>query len=194
MHGCSRVRGGGSFKAAANGVPERSRRAPTETLRAHLLVLHPHSTPPLRRREMGPVRALHFFFALLAATIPFTAVSAHDTESVLDRPEEAFSYGQPLRDNVLLFPLDAQPARNKIDGLLSLSKLWSRQQQVACSTNYTICQGTQFCCPNGNACCSGEFLAFLRKPSTGGMRLYGPFTNHRYVQTGAAVVQGTSSV
>ena len=115
--------------------------------------------------------------------------SAPTIQRVLDRPEEAFSYGQPLHDNVLLFPLDARPARDKIDGLLivvpsATSGLLGELHYL--SRNSILLSET--------ACCSGRFLAFLRKPFTGGMRLYGPFNNHRYVQTEPAVVQGMTSV
>jgi len=104
--------------------------------------------------KMGPSRASHIFLISLALTALF-AVSSAQNAPVLDPPMEMITDGKPLRDNVLLFPLFGQQSGNKINGLLGLSKFWSRQQEVACATNYTSCQGTQFCCPNGNVCCSG---------------------------------------
>ena len=106
--------------------------------------------------RMGPIRLLHLSLTLLAFSAPFTVASAQDA-SVSDPPNEMISEGQPLRDNVLLFPLYGQLASNQVDGLLLFLKLWSRQQEVTCATNYTACQGSQFCCPDGNSCCSGEF-------------------------------------
>jgi hypothetical protein len=136
-------------------LPRGSRRARLMLeSRFEFLVIH-HTRDSPQPARMGPFRPLHFFLTLLAVTVPFTVASAQDTP-VLDRPNDKISHGQPLRDNVLLFPANGQLVRNQIDGLLGLSKLWSRQQQVACSTNYTQCQGTQFCCPTGNSCCSGE--------------------------------------
>ena len=110
---------------------------------------------------MGPLRAFHLFLISLAVSAPSIIASAQDAP-ILDPPREVITDGQPLRDNVLLFPLYGQLAKNTIDGLLFPSKLWSRQQQVACATNYTTCQGTQFCCPDGNVCCSSELLRIPR--------------------------------
>lgn len=100
---------------------------------------------------------LRLFFTLFAFVAPLAVASAQDA-SVLDPPTDMISEGQPLRDNVLLYPLYGQPASNQLDGLLGSLKLWKRQQNVTCATNYTICQGSQFCCQSGNTCCSGEFL------------------------------------
>jgi len=92
--------------------------------------------------------------------MPFTVTNAQ-LASVSDPSREPISDGQPVRDNVLLLPLNAQLAKERIDGLLVPSKLWSRQETITCPTNYTVCQGSQFCCPDGNACCSGGLLPLL---------------------------------
>lgn len=99
--------------------------------------------------RMGLSRQLSLLSTFLACTALLVAASAQDP------PKELISDGQPLHDNALLYPQYGQLAGNQIDGLLVSLKFWSRQQQVTCATNYTECQGTQFCCPNGNACCSG---------------------------------------
>jgi len=104
---------------------------------------------------MGLFSPLRIFFALLAFSALFTVTGAQDP------PKERISDGQPLRDNALLFPLNGQLAINRIDGLLVPFKLWSRQQEVTCTTNHTACQASQFCCPDGNVCCSGGFFPVL---------------------------------
>lgn len=106
---------------------------------------------------MAPLRAFYLFIASLTFAAHFAIASAQDAP-VLDLPRETITDGQSLRDNVLLLPLYGQLAKSQLDGLLVSPKFWSRQQQVTCTTNYTICQGTQFCCPGGNVCCSGQFL------------------------------------
>ncbi|KAF9783293.1 hypothetical protein BJ322DRAFT_144354 [Thelephora terrestris] len=73
----------------------------------------------------------------------------------MDSPTDMISDGQPLHDNVLLYPIYGQLAKNQVDGLLGSLKLWTRQQGVTCATNYTICQGSQFCCQSGSTCCTG---------------------------------------
>ncbi|KAF9646309.1 hypothetical protein BDM02DRAFT_3118899 [Thelephora ganbajun] len=78
--------------------------------------------------RMGLLRILHFFLTLLALTSPFAAAGAKAT-SVLDSPRGMTPDGQPLHDDVLLLPLNAQLARNQVDGLLVPSKHWSRQQE-----------------------------------------------------------------
>jgi len=112
---------------------------------------------------MGLFRPLRLFFALLAFSALFTLASAQEA-SVRGR----ISDGQPLRDNVLLFPLNGQLAGNRIAGLLVPLKLWSRQQEVTCATNHSACEGAQFCCPDGNVCCSGELFPVLCKHIYGG--------------------------
>lgn len=105
---------------------------------------------------MGPLRLLHLLFTLLA----LTTLSSAQIASALD-PPTLISNDQPTRDSLLLLPLNGRLAKQRIDGLLVPSKLWSRQTGAACPTNYTACQGSQFCCPDGNVCCSGGFLAVL---------------------------------
>ena len=143
--------GANSNSCPANvGMSSRVACPPPST---RLLSLTSH--PPLTR--MGLSQSFRLFLTLLALATPFAVASAQDV-SVLDPPMEMISDGYPVGDNVLLFPLNAQQARNRIDGLLVLSKLWSRQQEVTCASNYTTCEGSGYCCPEGNACCSGKFL------------------------------------
>lgn len=128
--------------------------------------------------KMGPLRAFNFLLTFLVFAAPLTLASAQDTP-ILEPPREArVTDGQSLHDNVLLIPLYAQLAENRIDGLLVLSKFWSRQQNsVSCATNYTVCQGTQVCCPDGNVCCSSEFLRVSFSKSLA--ERVTPFTNRR---------------
>lgn len=109
--------------------------------------LHPFA----RMRLLRPIR---LFLALVALTAASTITSAQDA-SFFD-PKKSVSDGQPVHDNALLVPLNGQLASNRIDVLLLPSKLRSRQQVPTCATNYTVCQGSDFCCPEGNACCPGE--------------------------------------
>jgi hypothetical protein len=135
--------------------------SPVSTRYARLLLL-----TLLTLMRMGPLRPLYILFALLALATPFTIASAHLT-SDLD-PPTLIPDNQRAPDNVLLLPLNGRLAKNRIDGLLVPSKLWSRQQEVTCATNYTACQGSQFCCPNGSACCPGGFLGqFIRGEGVG---------------------------
>lgn len=103
---------------------------------------------------MGLLRPLHLFLAFLVVLTPITSAQF---ASVLD-PPTLTSDDQPAPDNALFFPLNRLLSKKRIEELLVPSKLWSRQQQVTCITNYTACQGSQFCCPDGNVCCPGGFL------------------------------------
>jgi hypothetical protein len=114
----------------------------------------PSAVDPFPLARMKPLR---LFCTLLAFTAPFSAASAQYA-SVVDSSTDMISDGQPLHDNVLLYPIYGQLARNQVDGLLGSLKLWTRQQGVTCATNYTICQGSQFCCQSGSTCCTGELV------------------------------------
>lgn len=117
-----------------------------------------------RMELLGPLR---LFLTLLALATPLTITSAQ-AASALDPVGGMISGGQPIGDNVLLFPLSGQLSKETIDGLLVPSKLWSRKQEATCATKYALCRGTQFCCPDGNVCCSGEFLSAPGQNTCGG--------------------------
>ena len=101
-----------------------------------------------------PLLPLSLAFLAFVIAPPVTAVKF---PSALD-PRDLISDGRLELDNALLLPLSGQLASNQINGLLVPSKLWPREQESICATNYTTCVGTGFCCPDGNVCCSGESL------------------------------------
>ena len=163
-------------------------RRPLSYIRALLYTLSPS-------RNMGPSRLLRFLFIFLALAAPFT-ISSAQIAPVLDPPAELIPDGQPTPDNVLFLPLSGSVTKKRIDGLLVPSRLWSRQQEVTCATNYSVCQGSQFCCPNGNVCCSGEFLPLLGRTLSRrgcGCQLLTPFTQHRHVLGGNCCGAGYDS-
>ena len=128
---------------------------------------HPRTSPPRSLLALSPLMRMGFFrpsrlfLTLLALSTASIITSAKDTS--VSGPRNLISGDQPPRDNALLLPLNGQPASNRIDGLLVMPRLWSRQQQLTCATNYSVCEGTEFCCPDGNACCSGESSRFSAK-------------------------------
>ena len=115
--------------------------------------------------KLGRLLSSRLFLALLAlANAPIT--TAAKSPSALDS-RESISDGQPTRDNVLLLPSNGQLSSNRIDALLVPSKLWPREQESICVMNYAACTGTEFCCPEGNVCCPGEFSLLLADASGG---------------------------
>lgn len=103
--------------------------------------------------RMGILWSLRLFLTLLALATPFAVTNAQFGSD----PREAISDGRPVPDNVLLLPLNGHLAKNRMARLLVPSGLWSRQQELTCATNYAMCEGTGYCCPDGNACCAGQF-------------------------------------
>ena len=134
----------------------------------------PRASPPLTFLTLSPVMRMGLprpsrIFLVFLALVAVSTVTSAQSPSVLGPRKLISDSGQPLPDNALLLPLNGQQAsNNRLDGLLVLSGLRSRQQQVTCTTNYTACQGTDFCCPNGNMCCSGESSRFSAQRILGG--------------------------
>lgn len=114
--------------------------------------------------RMGPLRPLRLFLTFAVLFAALTETSAQTSSALGPKISDA----SPVRDNILLLPLNGQPATNRIDQLLLQSGLHRRQQQLTCTTNYTACEGTQFCCPDGNVCCSGESFSVLDHSTFGG--------------------------
>lgn len=132
-----------------------------------LIYTRPLYILPPPSRKMVPSRLSRLLFIFLALAAPFT-ISSAQIAPVLDLPTELIPDGQPAPDNLLFLPLSGTVAKQRIDGLLVPSRLWSRQQEVTCTTNYSVCQGSQLCCPTGNVCCSGGFLPILGNHFHGG--------------------------
>lgn len=120
---------------------------------------------------MGLLRPSRLFLLLLAL-----AAASMDT-SAQTASDPVISDGQPVHDDALLLPLTGQLASNRIDGLLGLSGLRPRQQQLACATDFVGCTGTQFCCPVGNVCCPGESSRFLANTFAERMWVMTPMTH-----------------
>jgi len=116
----------------------------------------------------GPLPSIRLFLVFLAAP----TVTAAKFPSALDTREPIFD-GQPVHDNVLLLPLTGQPASSRIDGLLDPSNLWPRRQAPICAVNYSVCVGIEYCCPDGNVCCPGEFSWLSADPFEEGGEGYG---------------------